>query len=230
VAYAVLGGAMVAQGQLAEGERWLGHAARAFRPEVEPAAGMHLHYARGGLDMARGHHAAAIAAFRTAGQLAEALVVPHTLATPLRAHRLQALVMLGDTRRAERVLAGLDAREREGGEMRTVIAVLRLAQHDPQGVKAAVAPVVDGSLRVHTLWVVAAALLEAIAHDTLGDPGAAGRAVERALDVAAPDRTLLPFPIHPAPGLLQRHARDCARHAALIAEILSLLPAGPRGV
>jgi LuxR family transcriptional regulator, maltose regulon positive regulatory protein len=230
VAYAVLGGAMVAQGQLAEGERWLGHAARTLRPEVEPADGMHLHYARGGLEMARGHHAAAIAAFRTAGQLADALVVPHTLATPMTAHMLQALVLLGDTRRAERVLAGLDAGEREGGEMRTVIAVLRLTQHDPQRAKAAVAPILDGSLRVHPVWVVAAALLEAIAHDTLGDPGAAGRAVERALDVAAPDRTLLPFLIHPAPGLLQRHARDCARHAALIYEILSLLPAGPRRV
>ena len=113
--------------------------------------------------------------------------------------------------------------------MRTVIAVLRLAQHDPQGVKVAVAPVLDGSLRVHPLWVVAAALLEAIAHDALGDPGAAGGALERALDVAEPDLMLFPFLVHPAPGLLQRHARDCAKHAALIAEILSLLPAGPRG-
>jgi LuxR family transcriptional regulator, maltose regulon positive regulatory protein len=30
--------------------------------------------------------------------------------------------------------------------------------------------------------------------------------------------------IHPAPGLLERHARNCAEHAGLIAEILSLLP------
>jgi LuxR family transcriptional regulator, maltose regulon positive regulatory protein len=229
VAYTVLGGAMISQGRLAEGERWLGHAARTLQPEVEPAVGVHLHYARGGLEMARGRHADAIAAFRTAGQLAETLVVPHTLATPMRAHMLQALVLLGQTGRVERVLAELDAHEREGGEMRTVIAVLRLAQHDPQGVKVAVAPVLDGSLRVHPLWVVAAALLEAIAHDALGDPGAAGGALERALDVAEPDLMLFPFLVHPAPGLLQRHARDCAKHAALIAEILSLLPAGPRG-
>jgi LuxR family transcriptional regulator, maltose regulon positive regulatory protein len=226
VAYAVLGGAMVSQGQLADGERWLGHAARTLRPEVEPAVGMHLHYARGGLEMGRGDHAAAIAAFRAAGQQADRLVVPHTLATPMRAHMVQALVLLGDTRRAERALAGLDARAREGGEMRTALAVLRLAQHDPHGATAALVPVLDGSLRVHPLWVVAAALLEAIAQDTLGDPGAAGRALERALDVAEPDLILFPFLVHPAPGLLERHARDCAKHAALIAEILSLLPAG----
>ena len=99
VAYTVLGGAMVSQGQLAEGERWLGHAARTLRPDVEPAVGVHLHYARGGLEMARGRHAEAIAAFRAARQLAETLVTPHTLATPMRAHMLQALVLLGETGR-----------------------------------------------------------------------------------------------------------------------------------
>jgi LuxR family maltose regulon positive regulatory protein len=229
VAYTVLGGAMVSQGRLAEGERWLGHAARTLRPDVEPAVGMHLHYARGGLEMARGRPADAIAAFRAARQLAQTLVTPHTLATPMRAHTLQALVMLGETGQVERSLDDMDAGEREGGEMRNAIALLRLAQHDPLGATAALAPVLDGSVRVHPLWVVAAALLEAIARDELGDPAAAERALERALDIAEPDRMLFPFFIHPVPALLERHARDCARHAALVAEILSL-PGGPRGV
>jgi LuxR family maltose regulon positive regulatory protein len=230
VAYTVLGGAMVSQGRLAEGERWLGHAARILRPDVEPAVGMHLHYARGGLEMARGRHADAIAAFRAARQLAETLVTPHFLATPMRAHILQALVLLGETGRVERSLAELDPNEREGGEMRNAIALLRLVQHDPLGATAALAPVLDGSVRVHPVWVVAAALLEAIARDKLGDPAAAGRAVERALDLAEPDLVLFPFLTYPVPALLERHARDCARHAALVAEILSLLPGGPREV
>ena len=225
VAYTVLGGAMVSQGRLAEGERWLGHAARTLRPDVEPAVGMHLHYARGGLEMARGRHADAIAAFRTAQQLAETLVTPHTLATPMRAHMLQALVLLGETGRVERSLAGLAPRESEGGEMRNAIALLRLVQHDPLGATAALAPVLDGSVRVHPVWVVAAALLEAIARDELGDPAAAERAIERALDLAKPDLVLFPFLTYPVPALLERHARDCAGHAALVAEILSL----PRG-
>jgi LuxR family transcriptional regulator, maltose regulon positive regulatory protein len=222
VAYTVLGSAMVAQGRLAEGERWLGYAARTLRPEAEPAAGMHLHYARGGLEMARGRYARAIAAFRAARQLAETLVSPHTLAKPMRAHMLQALVLRGDTRRAERALAEMDDREHEGGEMRTAIALLRLAQRDPQGVSAALAPVLDGSIRVHPVWVVGADLLEAIARDELGDQPASGRALERALDVAEPDRVLIPFLIHPAPGLLERHRRATA-HAALISHILGLL-------
>ena len=60
---------------------------------------MHLHYARGGLEMARGRHAGAIAAFRAARRLAETLVSPHSLIKPLRAHMLQALVLGGETGR-----------------------------------------------------------------------------------------------------------------------------------
>jgi LuxR family transcriptional regulator, maltose regulon positive regulatory protein len=79
-------------------------------------------------------------------------------------------------------------------------------------------------------------LLEAIARDTLSDPLAAGRALERALDIAEPNGTLLWFLMHPAPGLLERQARQRTAHAALLAQILDLLagnrpsppPAGPR--
>jgi len=180
--------------------------------------------------MARGRHADAIAAFRAARQLAETLVTPHTLATPMRAHMLQALVLLGETGRVERSLAELDPREREGGEMRNAIALLRLAQHDPLGATAALAPVLDGSVRVHLVWVVAAALLEAIARDVLGDPAAAGRALERALDLAEPDLVLFPFLTYPVLALLERHARDCARHASLVAEIFGLLPVPNEGL
>jgi LuxR family transcriptional regulator, maltose regulon positive regulatory protein len=229
VAYTVLGGAMVSQGRLAEAELWLEHAARILLPAVEPAVGMHLHYARGGLELARGRHANAIAAFRAAEQLTEMLVTPHTLARSMRAHTLQALVLLGETRQVERSVAELDARQRERGEIRNVIALLRLAGHDPQGATAVLAPVLDGSVRTHPMWVVAAALLEAIAREALGDPSAAGHAVERALDLAEPDLVLFPFLVHPAPGLLERHARDCVKHAALVTEILSLLPGGPGG-
>jgi LuxR family maltose regulon positive regulatory protein len=227
VACTVLGGAMVSQGRLAEAEQWLGHAARILQAEVEPAVGVHLHYARGGLEMARGRHDSAIAAFRTARELAGTLVTPHTLATPMRAHMLQAFVLLGETLPVERALAELDAREREGGEMRSTIALLRLSQHDPQGATAALGPILDGSVRVHPVWIVAAALLEAVARDALGDPAAAGHALERALDAAEPDRILFPFLAYRAPGLLERHARDGARHASLIAEILGLLSAEP---
>jgi LuxR family maltose regulon positive regulatory protein len=77
--------------------------------------------------------------------------------------------------------------------------------------------------------VVAAALLEAIARDELGDSVAAERAIERALDLAEPDLVLFPLLTYPVSALLERHSRDCARHAALVAEILSLLPVRNEG-
>ena len=57
----------------------------------------------------------------------------------------------------------------------------------------------------------------------LGDAGAAQCPIERALDLAEPDRMLFPSLIHPAPGLLERHARQRTPHAALSAGILSRL-------
>jgi len=72
-------------------------------------------------------------------------------------------------------------------------------------------------------WLAQAFLLEAIARDALGDPPAAAGALEHALDLAEPDGLLTIFVLHPAPGLLQRHARHGTAHAALIADILSLL-------
>jgi LuxR family transcriptional regulator, maltose regulon positive regulatory protein len=65
-------------------------------------------------------------------------------------------------------------------------------------------------------------LLEAIARDALGDPGAPERALERALDLAEPDSMLLAFLLYPAPGLVERHARQRTAHASLLAEIRSL--------
>jgi LuxR family transcriptional regulator, maltose regulon positive regulatory protein len=70
--------------------------------------------------------------------------------------------------------------------------------------------------------MAAAFMLGAIARDTLGDPDAAGRALQRALDLTEPDQALL-FLIHPPPGLLDRHARHHRADAALICETADLL-------
>jgi LuxR family transcriptional regulator, maltose regulon positive regulatory protein len=226
----LFGGVLVGQGRLAEAERWLERAGRTLRTETEPAAGMLLHHARGVLELVRGRYEEALADIQAAERLAGTLVTPHPLATWMRADTLQALVRLGQTDRAEAALAGLDSRERGGAEMRTALAVLRLAQHDPQAATAALAPVIDGSVPAGlAVWMVTAVLLEAIARDALGDQDAAGRALERALDLAAPDRVLIPFLVHPTAGLLERHARQRTAHAALIAEILGLLTPGPGG-
>ena len=120
--------------------------------------------------------------------------------------------------------------ERATAEMRTALAALRVTEHDPQAATAALAPIMNGTVPAFpALWMVTALLLEAIAREALGDPDAAGRALERALDVADRDRVLIPFLIRPAPGLLKRQAGRRTAHAALIAEILGLLAGTNRG-
>ena len=225
-----LASALVWQGRITEAEGWVQHAERAGRPEADPAANMGIRYVRALLELARGRDHEAVAAFRAAERLAGLLPAPHVLLSRTRALQLQALVRLGELERTGQVLAGLEEQDRERGEIRTATAALRLAQDDPRAATAALAPVLEGSAPVpRRFWLAHAFMLEAIAQEALGDPAAAGRAVERALDVAEPDGALMAFLLQPAPGLLERHARDCPGHAALIAEILSLLPAEPEG-
>jgi len=236
LAYMALGSALAWQGRPEEADAWVRRAEHTVRAEAAPVSAMGVQFVRGQLELGRGRVTDALAAFRAAERLAGRLAAPHPLARPMRAWLLHTLVRLGDTERAEQALAGLGDHDRDRGEMRIATAVLRLAQHDPYAATAALAPVLDGSARVGwRSWLVEAFLLEAIAQDALGDPPAAERALERALDGAEPDGALLWFLLHPAPGLLERQARERTTHAALIAEILELLagnrpapPAGPR--
>jgi LuxR family maltose regulon positive regulatory protein len=224
LAYMTLGSALAWQGRLDEAEAWVQRAERAVRAEAAPASAMGVQYVRGQLELGRGRAADALAAFRAAERLAGRLAAPHPLARPMRAWLMHALVRSGDTERAGQVLGGLSARERDRGEMRIAAAVLRLAQDDPDAATAALAPVLDGSTRVGwRSWLVEAFLLEAIARDALGDPAAAGRALERSLALAEPDGALLWFLLHPAPALLERQASQRTAHAALIRRILDQL-------
>jgi LuxR family transcriptional regulator, maltose regulon positive regulatory protein len=237
IAYMRLGSVLAWQGRPEEAEPWVQHAERTVRAEAEPAAALGVHHVRGVLELARGRDADALAAFRAAERLARCLAAPHLLAMAAQIFLVYTLVRLGETERAEQVLAGLGEHDRDRGEIGVAAAMLRLAQHDPHAATAALAPILDGSAPVtRPTWLVQAFLLEAIARDALGDPAAAGHALERALDLAEPDGTLLGFLLHPAPGLLERQARQRTAHPALIAEILDLLagnrpappPAGPR--
>jgi LuxR family transcriptional regulator, maltose regulon positive regulatory protein len=224
IAYAMLAGALVSQGRPDEAEPWVQRAERTVRADAKPADAVTVHYIRGLLELAHGRDADALAAFRAAERLARHLAAPHYLVPPTRARVIQALVRLGETERAGQVLAALSEQDRDRGEIRTAAAALRLAQDDPRAATTALAPVLDGSAPVIAPALqVQSFLMEAIARDALGDPGAAERALERALDLAEPDGMLSPFLLHPAPSLLERHARHRTAHAALLAEIRGLL-------
>ena len=223
-AYLALGAALVWRGRLEEAEPWIQRAERAVREEAEPAAGLRLHYVRAQFELARGRADDALAAFRAAERQAERLLAPYPLARQVRALQLRTLVRMGATERVEQALAELAEEERETAEMRATLAALRLAQDDPRAAVLALGPVIDGSAPVtHRASLSEALLLEATARDALGDSSAAGRALERALDIAEPDGAVLPFLLHPVPRLLEHHPRHRTAHASLISEILSLL-------
>jgi LuxR family maltose regulon positive regulatory protein len=223
-AYVTLGNTLVWQGRLEEGERWLDHAERVIRAGAEPMARMMVHIARGSLETARGRDGDALAAFRAAERQAESVVTPHTLATQARVFTLRTLLRMGKIEAVEQALADMDERERWLGDTRTVIAELRLAQGDPPAARVTLAPVIDGSAPVTNRgWVIHALVLDAIARDAIGDADGADQALERALDIVEPDGAVLPFLIHPAPRLLERHSRRRTAHASLVSEILNLL-------
>jgi LuxR family maltose regulon positive regulatory protein len=227
---------LIWQGRLEEAEPWMQRAERTLRAETDPAAGLVIRTIRGVLELVRGRDADALAAFQAADRLAGRLAEPSYMVPVNRSYLVQTLARLGETERAEQVLAAFADQDRDKAQMRISLAALRLAQDNPHAAVAALAPVLDGlAPRAWPAWLAQAFLLEAISRDALGDPPAAAGALERALDLAEPDGLLTEFLLHPAPGLLQRHARHGTAHAALIADILSLLagrklappPAGP---
>jgi LuxR family maltose regulon positive regulatory protein len=237
IAYLVLAIVQVWQGRPEEAELWVRRAEPTIRAEADRPAGVAVLYIRGLVELVRGQDADALAALQAAERLAGRMPAPHPLAKPAHLCGTRALVRLGDVESAEQIVAGLGEHERGDGELRTVLAVLRLAQDDPRAALAALAPVLDGSAPVG--WrplMVEAFLLAAIAQDALGNMDEADRALEHALDHAEPDGALLAFLLHPAPRLLERHSRHRTGHAALITEIQDRLadnrsvppPAAPR--
>jgi LuxR family maltose regulon positive regulatory protein len=212
------------RGELEGAEQWLQHAERVVRPDVDPAMGLVVCVARAELEVVRGRHRDALTALRGGEQLPGLLVAPRPIALHTRGFLLQTLVRRGETQTVEAELNELTEQERDSGEMRMVLAVLRLALGKPSAASAGLAPVLEGSEPLfHRNWLPVAFLLDAIARSSLGDAAAAGRALERALDLAEPDGILLPFILFPAPELLERHRRSRTAHGAFVSQILDRL-------
>jgi LuxR family maltose regulon positive regulatory protein len=234
IASVVVGYVLEWQGRFEEAEPWIQRAERTLRAEAEPAQGLGIRLNRGLLELGRGRDADALAAFQAADRLARRLAEPSLLVLPNRSLLVQTLVRLGQTERAEQALAELDEQDRDDPFIRASLATLRLAQHNPQEAIAALASVLDGSTPgpwpgqpalspPEVQFWGGAFLLEAIVRDALGDSHAAASALERALDLAEPDRALEIFLLQPTPALLERHAGHGTAHAGLIADILSVL-------
>jgi LuxR family maltose regulon positive regulatory protein len=90
--------------------------------------------------------------------------------------------------------------------MRVALASPRLAQHDPWAATSVLAPVLNGSIpQIREVFMMTAALLDAVARDALGDQAAAGRSLKRVgFRPARP-------PAHPVPD----RSRAGANHSTM---------------
>jgi LuxR family maltose regulon positive regulatory protein len=223
VAYAVIAAVVVWRGRLDEAAEWVARAERALSTRALPATGLLLHVNVGLLELARGHPAQARSAFEAAKEL-DAQMIAHSMSPVVRANALIALINGGETERVREAVAEMDADERDSVPMRGMVALLELVGGDPERAIAALAPMLDEAQPVEDLrWTLQGLVIGAAALDAAGDAGGSSRALERALDLAEPDGLVLPFLLFAAPELLERHAHLHTRHAALIAEVLTLL-------
>ncbi len=225
---ATMGEVDVWQGRIDDAQPWLDRAEQALRPNAEPAKELTVRYLRGIQCLGQGRLAKAAAAFLEAQRLHSLMVSPDPLAIQARGLHVQTLVRMGDVPAARAALATASDAETEHAETRAALAAIHLAERDARGAIQELTPVLAGTAPiVRDLSVVNALLLDALAHDALGDPKTAEDDVERALDLAEPDALILPFLIAPAPDLLGRHPRHRTAHAALLANVLGVLAGSP---
>jgi LuxR family maltose regulon positive regulatory protein len=159
IAYLTLAAVRMWQLRWDETEKWLAHAARTLRPELDPASGEALFLIRGELELLRDRYREATDALRSGGRFA-------TVSLLTQCALLLTLLKMGEIEQVEQARAGYADNQANGesGQMRLPLAALRLAQGDPRGASDALQPVLQGAAFVrHYHWVMVALILEAIA-------------------------------------------------------------------
>ena len=146
----------------------------------------------------------------------------HALAVAIHLCLVLTQVRLGDRAAARETLAA--APEGIAGELRTAAAAVHVADGEPRAAVDTLRPVLDGSVPLlRDVYLILAILVDALAHDALGDRVAAEAGIERALEIAESDSLLWPFVMIAPRALLERHPRHRTAHGALLQEILLVL-------
>jgi LuxR family transcriptional regulator, maltose regulon positive regulatory protein len=220
----MLAGTMIWTGEFDQGERWLQRTRQALQTDTGPDITLLLHQTAGILHAGRRRHHEALEEFRAAEHLGSQLVDSRALATRTTRWLPATQARLGMTGEARSWLATLDDERTSSGEMHNALAVICLAEGDPAAALVAVADVLDGTAPVlGDITVMEAHLLAGLAHRKLGDQRAASQAAERALDLAEPERLILPFAMTGSAGLLEALPRHQTAHGSLLADILDVL-------
>jgi LuxR family maltose regulon positive regulatory protein len=226
-ALAALASALIWTGQFDLAEYWLDRARRATQADGEPGIRLLVSLAAAIMAAARGHGRRALAELAAARQVQALMVSEHGLTTRVDAWTIATQARLGMTGPARAALAALDRRQASAGEMRNAAASILLAEHDPAAARRELRAVRNGDVPVLSyLTQVEAHLLDALACRDLGDERACHEAAEQALNLAEPDRVILPFAMTGAWQLLDTLPRHGTSHAALVADILDAVRSG----
>ena len=219
---------LVWTGEFDAAERWLQRAARALQTDTGPDIRLALQQTTGMLMAARGRNHEALEEFSAAEYLHSQLAGTHVLAGQVTGWMLATRARLGLTSEASTALAALSNEQAASGELGNARAVICLAEGDPAGSLGAVRDVLNGTAPViGYVTVVEAHLLAGLAHRELGDHRTANQSTERALALAEDDRLVLPFAMTDSRELLEALPVHETAHAALLADILDVLPCPP---
>src|SRR5579863_9717569 len=227
-ALATLANALIWTGRFDLAEHWLDRARRATQADGEPGVRLLVCLTSGILQAARGHCHRALEEFAAARQMQTLMVGEHGLTTRVNAWAIATQARLGMAGQARAALAALDGRQARAGEIRNAAAVILLAERDPAAARRELRTVLDGAVPVLSyLTTVEAYLLDAFACRDMGNERASQEAAEQALNLAEPDRLILPFAMTGAWQLLETMPRHGTSHAALITDILDAIRSGP---
>jgi LuxR family maltose regulon positive regulatory protein len=223
-ALAALANALIWTGQFDLAEHWLDRARRATQADGEPGIRLLVCLTSAILQAARGHRHQALEEFAAAGRMQALMVSEHGLTTRVNAWTIATQARLGMTRQARAALAALDGRQASTGEIRNAAAVILLAEQEPAAARRELRVVLDGDAPVLSyLTQVEAHLLDASACRDLGDERTSHEAAEQALNLAEPDRLILPFAMTGAWQLLETVPHHRTSHAALVTDILDAI-------
>ena len=229
-ALAALANALTWTGQFDLAEHWLDRAKRATQADGEPGVRLLVCLTSAIIQAARGHCHRALEEFAAAGRIQALMVGEHGLTTRVNAWTIATQARLGMTGQARAALAALDGRQASAGEIRNAAAVILLAEQEPAAARRELRVVLDGDVPVLSyLTRVEAHLLDAFACRDLGDERASQAAAEQALNLAEPDRLILPFAMTGAWQLLEVLPRHGTSHAALVTDILDAIRGPGRG-
>ena len=127
-----------------------------------------LYALRALLEFGRGRHKEAMTAQRAAEGIERGLTMQHIVARRALALKLEMLVRVGETELVQLALDEMDEDVRAAGEMRVVLAALRLAGDDAEGAAAALVPILARASPIENpRWAIQAMLLKASIDDAL---------------------------------------------------------------